>query len=129
MIWQPNLIQYQLKKGSNKLLWEAFEKSQPNHLEYRLKDNDGVFALDTEKGILTAKRYIYGNIVSCHKRAVFSAINQDKKLIMYIGDVGAFYTFNPAEIWNRKNHEENKRGDNIMMNFNIKLGTRMEVLS
>ena len=126
MKWKPKLGRYPIKKGSNTLLWTAFEKIQPNELEYKLKDNIGTFALDTEKGIMTAKKYIYGNIVSCHKRAVFSAINQDKKLIMYIGDADAFYTFNPAEVWNRS--EENKRGSAIMLNFNIKLGTRLEVL-
>ena len=126
MTWQPNLSEFPTKKGSNKLLWKAFERSQPNRLEYRMKDKEGVFALDTSKGILVAKKYIMGWCVSCHKRAVFSALNQDKPLLMYIKDSNGFYEFNPSDIW--KNNEENKRGDAIMLNFSIKLGKRYVTL-
>lgn len=128
MTWHPNLSEYDLKKGSNTLLWEAFSRSQPNNLEYKMKDNDGVFALDTSKGVLVAKKETYGFIVSAHKRAVFSALNQDKKLIMFLKKNNAFYAYNPFMIW--RNSEENKRGEAIMLNWNIQSCDcqRMEVL-
>jgi len=122
--WQPNTSAFPHKPGTNKLLWEAFQNLQPCHLVEKLKDNVGTFALNTDKGVLVAKKEVYGWCVSAHKRAVISALNQGKCLIMYVGR--KFYGFDPQKILD--NSEENTRGKAVMLNWNIKLGTRREVI-
>jgi len=124
--WQPNLKEAPQKNGSKTLLWQAFQKIQPAELMDRLKDDHGIFALNLDKGVLVAKKEPYGYIVSAHMRAVVSAFNQKKNLIMYIGSQDKFYEFNPNEIMEKS--ENNIRGGEVMMNFNIKLGKRREVL-
>ena len=93
-------------------------------VEGELIDEHGTFAIITNKWVLVAKSYIYGNIVSCHKRAVYSALNQNKKLLMYILDVNRFYEFEPNEII--ETAVENIRGGVKMLNFDIRLGKRLE---
>ena len=85
------------------------------------KDKYGTIAYEYNKVILCAKDYIYGYIVSCHKDLVIFAKNKNKKLVMYINKtLSKFYEFDVEDILN--SGTENKRGGNIMMNFNIKLG-------
>ncbi len=127
MSWKPNLSSFPHKEGSKTLLWKAFDKIQPAIIEDRLKDDKGMFAINTNKGVLVAKKYIYGYIVSAHMRAVVSAYNQRKRLILYIDDIRKFYSFKPDEIL--RNSEENIRGKAVMLNWNIKLGEKLEVLT
>jgi len=89
-------------------------------VEGELIDEHGTFAIITNRHVVVAKSYIYGNIVSCHKRAVYSALNQNKKLLMYILESNKFYEFEPVEIL--QNSTENMRGDVKMLNFGIRLG-------
>ena len=119
-MWIPNLSSVEVKKG-NGLLSFALKRSGREPIS-QLKDNSGIFAFRIKDGILTAKSYIYGNIVSSHKRAVISAYNSKLPLLMYIGNQDKFYRFNPETIIH--NSEENKRGKEIMLNWNIKLGVR-----
>ena len=93
-------------------------------VEGELIDEHGTFAIITNRHVVVAKSYIYGNIVSCHKRAVYSALNQNKKLLMYILDVNRFYEFEPNEII--ETAVENIRGGVKMLNFDIRLGKRLE---
>ena len=127
MAWQPNLSRFPHKPGNSKLLWEAFQKFQPAHLQDKLSDEKGVFALNTDRGVLCAKKYVYGNIVSSHKRAVVSAANQNKKLVMYIKTANKFYQFNPFEII--RDGMENIRGNAKMLNWNIKYGERVKTIA
>lgn len=112
--------QAKVKKGFGLLSFALRRsgKQQTGHLN----DSNGKFAYRLKDGILTARQYIYGNIVSAHKRAVISALNNKVPLIMYISNQDKFYQFNPETLL--KESEENIRGDEIMLNFNIKLGKR-----
>ena len=125
-MWKPKMNSADVTKGKDNILWEAFQKMQPSAIELKLSDEDGLFGIVTDKGVLVAKRYVYGDIVSCHQRAVFSALNQKKDLIMYIKDEDKFYKFNPITILIYS--ETNKRGNSIMRNFNIGFGKRFNTL-
>ena len=91
-----------------------------------LRDDLGIFALVTDSGVFVARQYIWGNIVSAHKRAVVSAFNQKKPLIMFIYTQEKFYSFDPDELL--RLGYENKKGRAKFINFNIKLGKRYEVM-
>lgn len=90
-----------------------------------LQDEHGIFGFVFKDFIVVAKSYIVGNsfirdMVSCHKRAVYSAYNGGKKLLMYIKESKTWFEFDPAIIMN--NSVENIRGSSIFLNFSIDLG-------
>jgi hypothetical protein len=91
----------------------------------RLADSKGVFAFNLTNCVLVAKDYIYGNMVSAHKRAIVSAYNQEKPLIMFIGQDNHFYKFSPAVVL--QNSRPNERWGEVMLNFDISLGKRYHV--
>ena len=125
-MWKPKLCDVGIEKGSGRLLWEAREKMLPLEIQDMLSDNIGLFAMNTNKGVLCAKKCLYGSLVSCHMRAVVSAKNQGKPLLMYVKSIGSIYRFNPDDIFD--NNQENVRGGETMLNFPIRLGERVEVL-
>jgi hypothetical protein len=124
MAWQPNLSDLPHVEGSGILLNEAFQKLQ-SHAEGKMTDGIGMYGIITERGILVAKKYIYGNIVSAHKIAVVTAKSLNRPMIMYIGDIGKFYSFNAQKIMEQS--EENKRGDVIFLNWTIKMGEPLKL--
>ncbi len=126
MTWDPNYSRAPHKPGTKTLLWKAFNLIKPAELLDKLSDGVGTFALNLDKGVLVAKKNVYGWCISAHKQAVVSAFNQKKPLIMYLDSGMKFYDFDPKEILD--NNEENMRGDAIMLNWNINLGRRREVL-
>lgn len=126
-MWKPNLSKFPHKYGDKSLLWEAFNKAQPLKLIEKLQDKKGTFALNTDRYILVAKKYIYGYIVSAHKRAVISACNQKKDILMYIKNSNKFYLFDSKKVLN--NSTENIRGEEVMLNWNINIGRRYYTLS
>jgi len=109
------------KIGSGELIGYLLSRFG-NEVKDKLEDDDGIFALVTDFGIIVAKRYIFGNIVSCHLRAVIASINQKKPLIMYIQNTKKYYSFDAEQIL--KDGEENMKGDVRMWNFSIRLGIR-----
>lgn len=123
-MWKPDLSPTTTNKGKFGLLGLASAKINCT-IEDTLEDDTGKFALITNKGVLVAKRYVWGKLVSCHKQAVWSAFNLNKKLIMYIADVDKFYKFDPTEVI--ENSQENLKGESVMYNFEIKLGKRWDV--
>lgn len=114
-------------KGGGKLLKRAIEKFKYPTIYGLLDDDTGTFAYEVDDYILTAKKYIYGNMVSCHKRAIYAALNQNKLILMYIADADKFYRFNPEAIIKDKETVFNKKGENEMINFRIKLGVWHQV--
>lgn len=111
-----------LKRARIKLL-----KIDGNFLErkdYILSDGHGVFGYIFNTVVLVARSYVFGDMVSAHARAVASAKNQGKPLLMYIEEPDVFYEFNPDEIM--KHHTVNHRGGEKFLNFNIRLGTKFE---
>jgi hypothetical protein len=126
--WNPPIKDLESVKSMDSLLVLAFKRLKRWKtnltLEAKLKDDVGVFAYDTNYGILTAKKYIWGFLVSCHKRILYSSLNQKKKIIMYIADNGKYYIFEPKEILKDKQTVTNLRNEIEMVNFNIKLGKR-----
>lgn len=121
-MWNPDLSNSPDRKGEGTLLFKA-QRLFGGPIIERLEDEIGIFALNLAKYVLVAKTYIHGYIVSAHKRAVYSAFNQNKELLMYIAKSDAFYKFNPKTILNYG--EENMKGKAIMMNWNINLGERV----
>ena len=93
--------------------------------EEPIRDEVGVFAYVGKGHVLTAKSYAYGNLVSCHRRALDIAINHEKEFVMYLGKNDAFYSFDPVEIRNDSKTKLNLRGKSTMINFNIRLGRRL----
>ncbi len=89
----------------------------------KMRDRHGVFAYDMNHHVLVAKRYIYRNIVSAHARAVASAMNQGKELVMYISDANALYSFSPREIMEKA--APNWKGGAKMLNFPVSMGRRL----
>jgi len=113
-MWEPNLSNTPDRKGERSLLFKAHELYGGSIID-RLYDEVGTFALNLAKYILVAKDYIYGNIVSAHKRAVISAFNQNKEILMYIAQDEKFYKFNPRSILEYGN--ENVKGKALMINW------------
>lgn len=124
--WSPKIEDTPDRKTDKNLLVHAYNRLQRLYpsikLLNKLSDKYGVFALDTNYGLLVAKSYIWGSYISCHHRGLISCINQNKSLIMFIGDAEKFYKFDPKEVL--KKSEFNFRGDVKMANFPIKLGSR-----
>jgi len=90
-----------------------------------LQDEYGVFGFSFSNFVVVAKSYVlpfqqWDDMVSCHKRAVISAINMKKKLLMYIGEMESFFEFDPNEVYEKS--LENIRGTSIMLNFLLSLG-------
>lgn len=116
------------KAGTGKLLRQLnyVLKGNPYYkITGWLADPQGNFAYVTNKGIFVAKGYNFGYLVSCHLRAVVAAINQKKPLIMYLKNQDRFYRFDPSKIL--ESGQENLKGEARMINFNIKLGRRIEI--
>lgn len=121
MSWEPDIDTGDNEPKGGKLLEEARQKLGKNVIE-NLSDNNGVFGYLTEDCVLVAKNYIWGYLVSAHKRAVISAMNTKKPLVMYIGRNRVFYSFEPQNVLD--NSSENVRLGSVMLNFDVKLGTR-----
>jgi len=87
-------------------------------------DTKKVVGYANNEFVLVAKSYIYGEIVSCHIEALYHAIENNLKLLMYINAVDKFYEFEPNECL--KVGLDNRRGGIVMCNFNIRLGRNYE---
>ena len=122
--WQPLLDDVQDITNSNGVLISKarqllFEKFGKNPISV-CKDKYGVIAYEYHDLILCAKDYVYGNIVSCHKDLVKFAKEKNKQIVMFINKTGSFYQFEVDKIL--REGIDNKRGGEIMINFEIKLG-------
>jgi len=137
MSWKPNLSDVEESKAKGYLLKKATEeaifKFMLRFRGYKTDSTGRIYCAFLEdssidpkpnKYILVAKSYIYGDIVSCHLRAVIMAMNTNAKLIMYIDKGNNFYEFDPDEIMKEGNHELNERVGEKMANFKVKLGKR-----
>ena len=120
MAWQADLRNVAQSEPTGGLLVEALMRSKERPVE-RLRDDGGVFAYRTSKSVLVARAYIYGNIVSCHKKALTIAANNKLPLRMYIADSKRFYDFDPLGIL--EVGKDNWKGGALMTNFNIVLGS------
>lgn len=129
-LWKPNLKFTPMSQAvpSKKLLPHALSKVGVNLDRvpdgWRLGDDYGVFAINLPRFVLVAKQYIMGWVVSAHKRAIVSALNQSKPLVMYLGEQDKFYEFDPKKIL-EDNVGENYKGTSLMVNFDIRLGKRI----
>jgi len=123
-MWEPNLSNSPDRKGEGTLLFKAHGLFGEKILD-RLEDEVGTFALNLPQYVLVAKDYIYGSKVSAHKRAVMSAYNQNKEILMYIAQENKFYKFDPRMIMNYS--DENVKGKALMTNWDIQMGVRVNV--
>ena len=117
--WNPNLGTVDQPRPDGEILSKAVDKFIGT-IQQKLADEHGTFGYITDRGILVAKKYIYGNIVSAHKFAVYSAMNNELPLIMFIKNVDKYYKFEPREII--ANSDENEKGGAKMLNWEIGLG-------
>jgi len=81
--WNPAFKIVDQPRPDGDLLKYAAENFN-GEIKQKLADDHGTFGFITDRGILVAKKYIYGYIVSAHKFAVYSAMNNEIPLIMYI---------------------------------------------
>ncbi len=112
---------------SGKLLAEAlktYKQVTKEKIVAILRDNYGVFGYNMERAVLTAKKEPFYDIVSCHKRALFSALNTKKPLVIFMKDNNAYYKFNPEEIL-KADPRINERAEAPFFNFPISLGKRI----
>ena len=120
-----NVIQQIPKKN---LLKKAVRKLKAEHPKEVLKDSHGIYGYRFGHYVLLAKGYIYGNVVSIHRKALGIALTNSIPIVMYIEDADAFYKFDPQDILKETSSEDdNLKGQEIMRNFSIKLGKRFEV--
>jgi len=122
--WIPDPKDYDKRKGSGALLRRALGliKNSPGN---PIHDELGLIGYELENVILVAKKEPYGYIVSCHKIEIFDKAKEEgKAIVMFIARGEAFYQFDPEEIWN-SDYYLNRKDNQQMINFNIKLGRRM----
>ena len=108
-----------VNKGQSGLLDIAKKKLNKMVLK-EFRDDVGRIGFSVDNFIVSAKKSTYGYIVSTHKSLVELAKQQNKKILMYIGENDAFYEFDPDEII--KTGAINRRGHEEMWNFDIKMG-------
>jgi len=129
-LWKPDLKFTPMSQAvpSKELLIKALDKFNIKGYDIpenkKLKDDYGIFAYNLPRFVLVAKQYIMGWVVSAHKRAIVSALNQSKPLVMYLDEQGKFYEFDPKTIL-EENVGENYKGTALMVNFDIRLGKRI----
>ncbi len=95
----------------------------------QVRDGIGRYATDFGAFYLVAKTRLHlvqgeGGIVSVQAELVAKAHDKEKDIVIYLGESGKFYKFNPAEIY--ENCSRNEREGIGMLNFNINLGENME---
>jgi hypothetical protein len=132
--WEPNKSDTdKVTNSGGVLLTKAREKfaarfhKNPLHIEnpsYHPHDDKGTVGYEYDDCFLCCKDYVYGSIVSCHKKLVASAQATNKRLIMYIVKSDSFYEFDVNKVF--ETGFDNLRGNSVMINFDIKLGTNIE---
>lgn len=131
-LWRPDLKFTPMSKAvpTKLLLIKALVKlglkgyDVPN--DRKLRDDYGIFGYNLKSFVLVAKQYIMGWVVSAHKRAVVSALNQSNPLVMFLDEQDKFYEFDPKQIL-EDNVGENYKGTALMVNWDIRLGKRIGV--
>lgn len=137
MSWTPNYEDREEEKGDGELVAHVRgELKEKTEIIEEYRDKVGLWAFETPKAIVTCKRYIYVNQVSCHDPAISLAEEKEKKLVMYVAEnnngevLDTYYEF-PIEI--AKNGRVNIRkvkgqqnSDVPMKNFKIAHGKAIE---
>ena len=127
-LWKPNMSNVIQRIPKKNLLKKATKKLKAEFPLETLKDSHGTYGYRFGHYVLLAKDYIYGNIVSVHRKALGIALTNSIPILLYINDADAFYEFDPQELLKVTNQEDdNVKGQEIMRNFSIKLGKRFEV--
>lgn len=125
-MFKKKLKDTKIKFGSRGILDEAmaiFKRLffEPETVE-PVRDGYGTIAMDIGKFLLVSKEKPYGDIVSVSRQIWDQALEENKKIIMYIQLQGYFYRFDPAEI---TDYKLNWRGKSQMVNFGIKEGVNL----
>lgn len=128
MSWEPKLndvkdLSLTQKRLLSKAAYEC-DKRLCVPVQQPIVDKHGTVAFNTPYFILCARRYIYGNIVSCHEILLDIAIRDKKYLVMYIDAPDQFYRFKPMRLLIIGT--PNKRADYTMINFPISEGENIE---
>lgn len=127
-MWEPDISNVIHRIPEHSLLRKAVKKAWMRIGEFPLHkyyDDYGMYAYRFAQGILCAKERPYGNIVSCHLNLVFDAKDRKIPIVMWLDSAKTFYAFDPNEII-KNNKGTNDKGSAKMINFDIKLGKRVE---
>lgn len=125
--WEPDLSNREDAWGSGNYLQRAKEiwiQQTHQQLIMEIVNKKGTIAFEFPGSILSARARLYGNITSCDIRLLYHARDCHKQLVLYIGEAGAFYAFNPSEILAIPD-ATNLKGDETWKNFPISLGWRV----
>ena len=127
MNWKPKKIiditqQLPSFKLLKKAVWKLYQKDIIRNPYEVLKDQHGTYGYRYGHFILLAKKEVYGNIVSFHKKAVLKAMEFNIPILLWLDSNKEFYLFDPEEVYN--NSERNYKGSTEMLNCSIKLGKR-----
>lgn len=132
--WTPNLADRAEVKGLGRLIPKIYEiLSEKADVLNAYKDKAGVYAIETQEAIVTCKKSVYVNTVSCHDPAVTIAEEKEKSLVMYVeensdgSELDTFYEFDVDQVKNvgRVNIREVEGVNNSdvpMQNFPISIG-------
>jgi len=95
-------------------------------------DGVGIIAFEYDNFLLVAKQYIWHGKkigrVSIHRIVLQYAAENNKSVILYVADQDWFYKLDPERVLTDEETISNRRGkdsNQIMENFNIRLGTRV----
>lgn len=124
MTWKPPIRNMRHREARRNMLFNNFKRLEEKQIT-TLKDRQGTYAIVSDKSVFVSKKYIWGNLVSCHRKALEYAQRYRLRLVMYIRDARKFYTFNAEEAYLLG--QPNMRGQAEFFNFKISLGNRLEV--
>lgn len=123
MSWKPNIKDVIQPIPSytylKKAVWKLYSKNVINQPIERMKDNHGVYAYRYGSFIVTAKKELYGNLLSVHESIVLKAMDKKIPVVIWLDSANKFYKVNPYEV--QKVAKPNMKGSSVMLNFNISL--------
>lgn len=109
----------------------AEEIQKAGHDYKGIGDAYGVYAVETDNYIVTAKKYIFKNIASVQKDILHRCCMEDKMLVIYFKDEGKFYKFDADDClaYAYQNDSFNQRADldETYADFPIHFGERTEI--
>ena len=113
-----------VKKGDSLLkLALNHAQNQGFSIENRreITDRHGLIGYLLLEGILLAREYIWGGIVSIHEKILKYAEENGDDILLYISRERKIFRLTPETIrWNALDVPENYRGGQLMVNFRLK---------
>lgn len=109
--------------GLGDLLNKAVKKISTSKLN-PIHDSGGLCAYEVDKGILVARRYVYGNIVSVANHLLHRAVSKGLWIFLYLDKNETVYKADPSVILENTDFE-NMKGLEKFNNFKVNLLERL----